>query len=39
MITMFGYFVFQQSLEWRAILGLVMIVGAVILVNTYAPHK
>ena len=39
MITMFGYFVFQQSLEWRAILGLVMIVGGVILVNTYAPHK
>ena len=39
LITVFGYFVFQQSLEWRAILGLVMIVGGVILVNTYAPHK
>ena len=39
MITVFGYFVFQQSLEWWAILGLVMIVGGVILVNTYAPHK
>ena len=39
LITVFGYFVFQQSLEWRAILGLVMIVGGVVLVNTYAPHK
>ena len=39
LITVFGYFVFQQSLGWRAILGLVMIVGGVILVNTYAPHK
>ena len=39
LITVFGYFVFQQSLEWRTILGLVMIVGGVILVNTYAPHK
>ena len=39
LITVFGYFVFQQSLEWRAILGLVMIVGGVILVNTYAPHN
>ena len=38
-ITVFGYLAFQQSLEWRAILGLVMIVGGVILVNTYAPHK
>ena len=39
LIAVFGYFMFQQSLEWRAILGLVMIVGGVILVNTYAPHK
>ena len=39
LITVFGYFVFQQSLEWRAILGLVMIVGGVVLVNTYALHK
>ena len=39
LITVFGNFVFQQSLEWRAILGLVMIVGGVVLVNTYALHK
>ena len=39
LITVFGYFVFQQSLEWRAIMGLVMIVGGLVLVNTYAPHK
>jgi len=39
LITVFGYLVFQQSLEWRAILGLLMIVCGVILVNTYAPHK
>ncbi len=38
LITLFGYFVFQQSLQWPAILGLLMIVGGVILVNTYAPH-
>ncbi len=39
MITVFGYFVFQQSLEWRVILGLVMIVVGVMLVTAYAPHK
>ena len=39
LITVFGYFVFQQSLEWRAIMGLVMIVGGLVLVNTNAPHK
>jgi len=39
LVKVFGYLVFQQSLEWQAILGLVMIVGGVILVNTYAPHK
>jgi len=39
LVTVFGYFVFQQPLEWPAILGLAMIVGGVVLVNTYASHK
>lgn len=39
LITVFGYLVFEQALDWRAITGLMMIVGGVLLVNTYAPHK
>jgi len=39
LITVFGNFVFQQTLEWRAILGLVKIVGGVVFVNAYALHK
>jgi len=39
LITVFEYFVFHQTLEWRAILGLLLIVSGIILVNTYAPHR
>ncbi len=39
LITFFGYVVFHQSLDWRAIAGLLMIVAGVVLVNTFAPHK
>jgi small multidrug resistance pump len=39
LITLFGYVVFHQSLDWRAIVGLLMIVAGVVLVNTFAPHK
>lgn len=39
LITLFGYVVFHQSLDWRAIVGLLMIVAGVVFVNTFAPHK
>ena len=39
LIAIFAYFVFQQPLEWRAILGLIIIVIGVFLVNFYGPHK
>ena len=39
LITLFGYVVFHQSLDWRAIVGLLMIVAGVVLVKTFAPHK
>jgi small multidrug resistance pump len=39
LITLFGYLVFEQALDWRAILGLLLIVAGVVLVNSFAPHK
>ena len=39
LITLFGYLVFEQALDWRAIVGLLLIVTGVILVNSFAPHK
>ena len=39
LITIFGYFIFHQSLNWRVILGLLLIIGGVILVNTFASHR
>ena len=39
LITFFGYLVFDEALDWRAILGLFMIVAGVVLVNGYASHK
>lgn len=39
LITLFGYLVFDEALNWRAILGLFMIVAGVVLVNGYASHK
>ena len=39
LITLFGYLVFEEALDWRAILGLFMIVAGVVLVNGYASHK
>ena len=38
LITLLGYLVFEQALDWRAIAGLLLIV-AVVLVNSFAPHK
>ena len=39
LITLFGYLVFEQALDRRAIVGLLLIVTGVILVNSFAPHK
>ena len=39
LITVFGYLVFEQALDWRAIVGLSLIVAGVVLVNSFAPHK
>lgn len=39
LITLFGYLVFDEALDWRAILGLFMIVAGVVLVNGCASHK
>ena len=39
LITLFGHLVFDEVLDWRAILGLLMIVVGVVLVNGYASHK
>ena len=39
LITVFGYLVFEQALDWRAIVGLVLIVAGVGLVNSFAHHE
>ena len=39
LITLLGYLFFQQALDWRAILGLLLIVAGVVLVNSFAPNK
>jgi len=39
LITLFGYLCFEQALDWRAILGLILIVAGVVLVNSFAPNK
>ena len=39
LLTVFGYLVFEQALDWRAIVGLLLIVTGVVLVNSSAPHK
>ena len=37
LITVFGYLVFEQALDWRAIVGLLLIVAGVVLVNSLLP--
>ena len=39
LITLFGYLVFEQALDWRAIVGLLLIVAGVVLVNSFAAHR
>ena len=38
-ITWFGYLFFEQALDWRAILGLLLIVAGGVLVSSLAPTK
>ena len=37
LITLFGYLVFEQTLDWRVVVGLLLIVAGVVLVNSFAP--
>jgi len=39
LITVLGYLVLGQALEWRAWLGLVLIVVGVFLVNAFGPER
>ena len=39
LITLLGYLVFEQALDWLAIAGLLLIVAGAALVNSFAPHK
>ena len=39
LITIFGYLFFEQAVEWRVIVGLVMIVIGVVMVNGIAAHR
>ena len=36
LITVFGYFIYQQSVNWQTILGLILIIIGVILVNSFS---
>ena len=36
LITVFGYFIYQQSVNWQIILGLFLIIIGVILVNSFS---
>ena len=39
LITIFGFFIFKESLDWRAIVGLLLIAGGVILLNAFSLNK
>ena len=34
-----GYAIFDQALDWRAWVGLALIVAGVVLVNAYGPER
>ena len=36
LITVFGYFIYQQTVNWQTILGLFLIIIGVILVNSFS---
>ena len=35
LITMFGYFIYHQTIKWQVVIGLFLIIAGVILVNLY----
>ena len=35
LITLLGYFVYRQAINWQVVTGLLLIIGGVILVNIY----
>ena len=39
LISILGYFVYEQALQWQSILGLILIVFGVAIVNTFAQVK
>ena len=39
LISILGYFVYEQALQWQSILGLILIVIGVVIVNTFAEIK
>ena len=39
LISILGYFIYEQALQWQSILGLILIVFGVAVVNTFAQVK
>ena len=39
LISILGYFIYEQALQWQSILGLILIVFGVAIVNTFAQVK
>jgi len=39
LISILGYFVYEQALQWQSMLGLILIVIGVVIVNTFAQVK
>jgi len=39
LISILGYFIYEQALQWQSILGLILIVFGVVIVNTFAQVK
>ena len=39
LISILGYFVYEQALQWQSILGLILIVIGVVIVNSFAQVK
>ena len=36
LVAIFSFFFYQQSLQWQAVIGLMLIIVGVVLVNTYS---
>ena len=39
LISILGYFIYEQALQWQSILGLILIVFGIAIVNTFAQVK